>query len=105
MPPHVAILAAFVLEAKPIAQSAPNYPAINILYIYIFVHIIYIWPCHKDVYAEPLPLRSSHSYIKDGECAESNKISYHRFFPFLVFELLAAKELPIQPRNKCFVQN
>ena len=55
-----------------------------------------IGPCHKEGYAVSTPpLRSGHLCIKDEECAELNKKSYLRFFRFLVFELLAAKELPM----------
>ena len=41
-------------------------------------------------------LRSGHIYIKDGEYAESNDISNFRFFRFLGFELLVAKEITIR---------
>ena len=60
--------------------------------------------CDKEAYADPPLLRSGHLYIKYGECAESNEKSYIRFFRFLVFELLAAKEIPIQLQNKLFAQ-
>ena len=54
----------------------------------------------KDMQALPPNLRSVHIYIKHKECAESNEKSYFRFFQFLVFELLAAKELPIRLQTK-----
>ena len=34
------------------------------------------------------PLRSSHPYIKDGECTESNKKSCFRFFRFFIFRVM-----------------
>ena len=50
----------------------------------------------KDMQTPPSPLRSGHLYIKDEECAES----YFRFFRFLVFELLVAKDITIRLQNK-----
>ena len=61
---------------------------------------LFIFGCFptKDMQTPP-PLRSGHLFIKDGECAESNEESYFRFFRFLVFELLAAKELPSRKKH------
>ena len=68
------------------------------------MHIKYLCPCHKEGYADaPLlpPTQKWPSSHKRWGCTESNEKSY---FIFLVFELLAAKELPIRPQKKIFVQ-
>ena len=41
-------------------------------------------------------LRSDHLYIKHAKCAITIEKSYFRFFRFLVFELLVAKEITIR---------
>ena len=61
----------------------------------------------KNMQSTPPPpcpsLRSGHFYIKYAECAESNEESYIRFFRFLIFELLVAKEITIRlQKNKYF---
>ena len=50
------------------------------------------------------PLRKGHLYIKNLECAESNEKSCAIFFRFVVFELLAAKELPIRLQIKNYTK-
>ena len=50
----------------------------------------------------PPPLRSHHLYMNDAECAETIGKSYIRFFRFLVFKLLNAKQVTKYAQKKLF---
>ena len=61
-----------------------------------------LWPCHKEGYADPPPVKWP-SLHKDAQCAETNNEIYFGFFLCLLSEILSPKGLQ-KMRKTNFVQ-